>query len=64
MIGLQYVDHATAAAAGKPEDNLGGVRKVGYMVVTEITCVSGTGASTDRKGYIDLDLYWSNVLGE
>ena len=32
------------------------------MVVTEITCVSGTGASTDRKGYIDLDLYWSNVL--
>ena len=62
VIGLQYVDYATATAAGKPGDNLGGVRKVGYMVVTEITCVSGTGASTDRKGYIDLDLYWSNVL--
>ena len=62
VLGLQYVDYATAAAAGKPTDDLGGVRKVGYLVVTDITCVSGTGASTDRKGYIDFDYYWSNVL--
>lgn len=62
VLGLQYVDYTTAAAAGKPADNLGGVRKVGYLVVTDITCVSGTGASTDRKGYIDFDYYWSNVL--
>lgn len=62
VIGLQYVDYATAAATAKPGDNLEGVRKVGYMVVTDVTCVTATGASTDRKGYIDLDLYWSNVL--
>ncbi len=62
VLSLQYVTYAKAAAAAKPDDNLGGVRKTGYIVVRDITCVSGSGASTDRVGYIDFDLYWSNVL--
>ena len=62
VLSLQYITYDKAATAAKPGDNLEGVRKTGYIVVTDITCVSGTGAATDRVGYIDLDLYWSNVL--
>lgn len=64
VIGLQYVTYDYASKAKKPEDGLVGVRKVGYIVVKDITCGDpSTGlALASREGYIDLDLYWSNVL--
>ena len=64
VLTLQYTDYATAHAGAKPDENLAGVRKAGFVYVRDITCAdAATGlANTDRAGYIEVDLYWSNVL--
>ncbi|MBQ9311164.1 MAG: IPT/TIG domain-containing protein [Bacteroidales bacterium] len=64
VLGLQYTSYDYAKDTKKPDTGLAGVRKVGYVVVRDITCADlATGlANTDREGYIELDLYWSNVL--
>ena len=63
VLTLQYVDYITASAGNKPGDELAGVRKVGLMHIADITCVDANGAAVaNREGYIDIDLYWSNVL--
>ncbi len=65
VLTLQYTDYNTAhTTGGKPGDNLAGVRKAGFIYVSDITCAdAATGlANADREGYIEVDLYWSNVL--
>ena len=63
VLTVQYVDYSTASAGNKPGDALAGVRKVGLMHIADITCVNENGAAVaSREGYIDIDLYWSNVL--
>ena len=63
VLTVQYVDYSTASAGNKPGDALAGVRKVGLMHIADITCVDANGAAiASREGYIDIDLYWSNVL--
>ena len=63
VLTVQYVDYSTASAGNKPGDALAGVRKVGLMHIADITCVDTNGAAVaSREGYIDIDLYWSNVL--
>ena len=63
VLTLQYVDYSYASAGTKPGDALAGVRKVGLIHIADITCIDANGAAVaSREGYIDLDLYWSNVL--
>jgi hypothetical protein len=63
VLTVQYVDYNTASAGNKPGNELAGVRKVGLMHIADITCVNENGAAVaNREGYIEIDLYWSNVL--
>ena len=63
VLTVQYVGYDYAKDAKKPGDNLAGVRKVGLIHIADITCVDANGAAVaSREGYIDIDLYWSNVL--
>ena len=63
VLAVQYVDYAFASTGTKPGDGLQGVRKTGYIHIADITCVDASGAAVaSREGYIEVDLYWSNVL--
>lgn len=63
VIAVQYMDYTSAHAGTKPGDGLAGVRKAGYIHIADVTCVDASGAAVaSREGYIELDLYWSNVL--
>lgn len=63
VIAVQYMDYTSAHAGSKPGDAMQGVRKAGYIYISDITCVDANGAAVaTREGYIELDLYWSNVL--
>lgn len=63
VLTVQYVSYDYAKNATKPGDNLAGVRNVGLIHIADITCVDANGAAVaSREGYIDIDLYWSNVL--
>ena len=63
VLAVQYVDYSYASTGSKPGDGLQGVRKAGYIHIADITCVDANGAAVaSREGYIELDLYWSNVL--
>jgi len=63
VLTVQYVNHDYASNGTKPGDGLQGVRKAGYIHIADITCVDDNGAAVaSREGYIEVDLYWSNVL--
>lgn len=63
VIAVQYMDYASANAGTKPGEGMQGVRKAGYIHIADVTCVDANGAAVpSREGYIELDLYWSNVL--
>ena len=63
VLAVQYVNYAFASTGTKPGEGLQGVRKTGYIHIADITCVDSTGAAVaSREGYIEVDLYWSNVL--
>ncbi|MBO7603332.1 MAG: IPT/TIG domain-containing protein [Bacteroidales bacterium] len=66
VICMQYVtyDHASTTG-GKPVDS-GDIHKIGFMYVREVTCGDpATGLALEsREGYIEIDLYWSNVINE
>ncbi len=63
LITIQYIDYATAVTGSKPGDDLAGVRQCGLVYVRDITCVNTDGsANATREGYIEFDIYWSNVL--
>lgn len=63
VLTVQYVSYDYAKEGTKPGEELAGVRKVGYIHISDITCVNDSGAAVaNREGYIELDLYWSNVL--
>ena len=63
VLAVQYVDYSFASTGTKPGEGLQGVRKAGYIHIADITCVDANGAAVaSREGYIEVDLYWSNVL--
>ena len=64
VICIQYATYEHAHdTGGKIADRSTDVRKIGYMYIRDITCANTDGtALTDRSGYIEFDLYWSNVL--
>lgn len=63
VICLQYLTYEHATAGGKAGD-ISDVYKTGYMYIRDITCGdTATGLALEsREGYIEIDLYWSNVL--
>lgn len=63
VIKLQYADFTHVLNNGGPLLDIANVRKTGYIVIREITCVNEDyTAKADRAGYIEFDLLWSNVL--
>ena len=63
VICIQYATYEHALVGGKIADRSTDVRKIGYMYIRDITCANTDGtALADRTGYIEFDLYWSNVL--
>lgn len=65
VICIQYITYEHAHDTGGKPAARSDVRKIGYLYVRDITCADETGATlADRSGYIEFDLYWSNVLGE
>ena len=65
VLRVQYVSfsHASDGTGGKPTA-AEHVHKTGYIHISDVTCGDpATGlALTTREGYIELDLYWSNVI--
>ena len=65
VLRVQYVSfsHASDGTGGKPTapDH---VHKTGYIHISDVTCGdASTGLALEtRKGYIEFDLYWSNVI--
>ena len=63
VLTIQYVNYEYASAGTKPGEAMAGVYKTGFIHIRDITCVDSNGAAVaSREGYIELDLYWSNVL--
>ena len=65
VICVEYLTYTQALAGGKPTDATQ-VHKIGYMHIKDVTCGdASTGlATTDREGYVLIDLYWSNIINE
>ena len=66
VIRVQYVTFGHASGTGGKPTEVGHVHKTGYIYITDVTCGDpDTGkALANREGYIEFDLYWSNVINE
>ena len=66
VIRVQYVTFGHASGTGGKPTEVGHVHKTGYIHITDVTCGDPTTgkALANREGYIELDLYWSNVINE
>lgn len=66
VIRVQYVTFGHASGTGGKPTEVGHVHKTGYIYITDVTCGDPTTgkALANREGYIELDLYWSNVINE
>lgn len=64
VICLQYLTYEHASETGGKPVDISDVYKTGYMYIRDVTCGDpATGlALASREGYIEVDLYWSNVL--
>ena len=63
VVIIQYVNYTGASSASFSFDT---VYRQGYMVIRDITAgdpVSGS-IDTNPDGYVEFDLYWSNVINE
>ncbi len=62
VIGLQYLNYDHVTAGGKASA-LTDVYKTGFMVVRDITMTRNSDNNyIESGGYVEVDLYWSNVL--
>lgn len=65
VLRVQYVSfsHASDGTGGKPTA-AEHVHKTGYIHISDVTCGNAsTGLALEtREGYIEFDLYWSNVI--
>lgn len=66
VICLQYLTYDHASTTGGKAADISDVHKTGFMYVREVTCGDpATGLALEsREGYIEIDLYWSNVINE
>lgn len=65
VICMQYITWEHASTTGGKAVDSGDIRQQGYMYIRDITCGDAAGlAVANRVGYIEIDLYWSNVLNE
>lgn len=64
VICMQYITYEHASTTGGKPADISDVYKTGFMYIRDVTCGDpATGlALTSREGYIEVDLYWSNVL--
>ncbi len=63
VICVQYAGYDHAHTTGGKITARSQVRKIGYIYIRDITCADANGAAlADRSGYVEFDLYWSNVL--
>ena len=64
VICMQYLTYEHASTTGGKAVDISDVYKTGYMYIRDITCGDPTTglALESREGYIEIDLYWSNVL--
>lgn len=62
VLTLQYADYTHVSS--KPGESFAGAFKTGFIYIRDVTCgdASTSLANTDRAGYIEFDLYWSNQL--
>ncbi|MBR3074778.1 MAG: hypothetical protein IKH11_03355, partial [Bacteroidales bacterium] len=66
VICLQYLTYDHASTSGGKAADISDVHKTGFMYIREVTCGDpSTGLALEsREGYIEVDLYWSNVINE
>lgn len=66
VICLQYLTYDHASSTGGKSADISDVHKTGFMYIREVTCGDpATGLALEsREGYIEIDLYWSNVINE
>ncbi len=66
VICLQYLTYDHASTTGGKAADISDVHKTGFMYIREVTCGDpATGLALEsREGYIEVDLYWSNVINE
>lgn len=66
VLCLQYLTYDHASTTGGKAADISDVHKTGFMYIREVTCGDpATGLALEsREGYIEVDLYWSNVINE
>ena len=66
VLCLQYLTYDHASTTGGKAADISDVHKTGFMYIREVTCGNpATGLALEsREGYIEVDLYWSNVINE
>jgi hypothetical protein len=64
VIGLQYLNYEFASTTGGKPTAQEDIYQIGYMYIRDINCGDpSTGLAIEsREGYIEIDLYWSQVL--
>ena len=66
VLCLQYLTYDHVSTTGGKAADISDVHKTGFMYIREVTCGDpATGLALEsREGYIEVDLYWSNVINE
>lgn len=66
VLCLQYLTYDHASTTGGKAADISDVHQTGFIYVREVTCGNpATGLALEsREGYIEVDLYWSNVINE
>lgn len=64
VLNIQYVTFEHASQTGGKPTQASHIRQQGYMYIKSVSCGdSETGLATSpRSGYVEFDLYWSNVI--
>lgn len=66
VLGIQYVGYDRVSTNGGKAGSLADVRKTGFLYIRDITMTReggpGSGTKIESGGYVEVDLYWSNVL--
>lgn len=66
VLCLQYLTYDHASTTGGKAADISDVHQTGFIYVRDVTCGNpATGLALEsREGYIEVDLYWSNVINE
>ena len=63
VLGVQYLKYSHVSTTGGKATDESQVYKMGYLYIKDVTTPLD-GSNIASGGYVEVDLYWSNVLPE